>query len=115
LNGVGGKIEPDETSVQAMHREWAEETKTGPQDWTEFCYLSGDTYKVVFFKATTENLLNLPFPNKNDVGEYFQTFYIDDIHTFNVVPNLLWLIPMAFKDPANPKASLVLDTVRGKG
>lgn len=42
-NGVGGKIEPDESAVDAMVREFHEETGvlTEPSDWRLFCSFGG--------------------------------------------------------------------------
>lgn len=53
LNGVGGKLMPDEISVEAMVREFQEETgaKTRTVDWRKFAVMTGDLFKVHCFCA----------------------------------------------------------------
>ena len=41
LNGIGGKIEPNEDSRAAMMREFAEETGANVDDWRAFAWLRG--------------------------------------------------------------------------
>lgn len=55
LNGVGGKVEGEESPAEAMAREFLEETgvKTDAGDWRHFHTLTGETYRVRFFDART--------------------------------------------------------------
>ncbi len=48
LNGVGGKVEPGETPLVAMIREFREETSvaTNSNAWLHFAELSGSAFKV---------------------------------------------------------------------
>ena len=48
LNGVGGKIEPNESAIDAMVREFREETSvdTNPSIWKHFCWIHGDNYSI---------------------------------------------------------------------
>ena len=48
LNGVGGKVEPDETALEAMVREFTEETgvATEPARWRHYAELSGSAFHV---------------------------------------------------------------------
>lgn len=53
LNGVGGAIEPNETPLQAMRREWAEETKLPDTPWRHFCTLHTKGGTVYMFHASS--------------------------------------------------------------
>lgn len=53
LNGVGGKIEGDETPLDAMVREYEEETgvKTELFNWMYFMTMQGEDFKIFYFVA----------------------------------------------------------------
>lgn len=98
LNGIGGKVEPQETPLEAMRREFKEETGAIVNDWRPFCLLQGKTgWKVVMF---TSNQANVHIQTMED--EFIGWFdYIRLLKTLNqgnqcdVISNLRWLIPMA--------------------
>lgn len=92
LNGIGGKVEQDETPAQAMVREYAEETgDTECPTWSRFCTQIFDDCVVHFFKAfspqcsahtaTDEQVIWVPAA--------------DIVNNGFVIPNLRWMIPMA--------------------
>jgi 8-oxo-dGTP pyrophosphatase MutT (NUDIX family) len=104
LNGIGGKILPDETAQSAMIREFKEETGVEFYPWIKFCTLSSSRYEVEFFwgharpdtelismtdeKVDWYKLRNLPLQ--------LSTFAkIDPLH---LVENLRWLIPLALDE-----------------
>ena len=103
FNGVGGKIEKDESSVQAMARECKEETNVfiSKNNWTCFAHITKPNASEmdVYFAIS-----DLAFTAKTMEMEQVHTFKISDIPK-NIIPNLQWLIPMAldkklsFKDP----------------
>ena len=51
LNGIGGRVDADETTLRAMCREFAEETgvATRSSDWTEIEVLTDKSVEVSFF------------------------------------------------------------------
>jgi 8-oxo-dGTP pyrophosphatase MutT (NUDIX family) len=57
LNGVGGKIEPHETSYDAMHREFREETGVQTLDWRFRGRFSGPSYSVKVFSTFSDEVL----------------------------------------------------------
>lgn len=112
LNGIGGKIEPGEDPAQAMAREWQEEVGGAPPAWRFFCELSGGGYVVHFYAATIDINIDdyLAGRAANDIGERFDWVPFDELGSHRVIPNLRWLLPLAFAD-----ASLPVATVRDQG
>lgn len=95
LNGVGGKVEEDEFALDAMRREFREETGVDVEDWEPYGMLTDEMHRfeVTYFRAfgshadldrcktmTDEQVLNLP---------------VSATITLPVVHNLSWLVPMA--------------------
>lgn len=89
LNGIGGKIEPDELPLDAMIREFKEETGCNHKYWNFFCELRGDWGTVHFF-YTIGALTELKTMEDEEVGIY----KVADIPNLNTIPNLRWLVPM---------------------
>lgn len=58
LNGAGGKVEPGETPLQAMIREFQEETglDTSAAYWTPFGRIEAPQYVVHCFRARTSRI-----------------------------------------------------------
>jgi 8-oxo-dGTP pyrophosphatase MutT (NUDIX family) len=93
LNGVGGQIEGNETPEQAMEREFWEETGLKVKHWTLF--LTGDLTIhqgncVVHYLLSHAKIKSCKYDAKEQCGWYDYECLPD-----NIVPNILWLIPMA--------------------
>lgn len=92
-NGVGGHIEPGESAIQAMVREFKEETGavTQPGDWEGFCVLYGDDWSVAWFRM----FKNLDVATTTD--EEIFCVPVSYVYTGSVavIPNLKWLVPLA--------------------
>lgn len=95
LNGIGGKVDDRETPVEAMRREFLEETKHDVPDWDLFAIEAGSDYMVYFFRARLGYPKD-PMPVRNDVGEILEWWHTD-MQPFRraIIGNLQWLIPMA--------------------
>lgn len=94
LNGVGGKIEADETPLEAMRREFLEETGVDIQDWVQYCTLGGGDWAVYFFYAHGD------VEAVQTMTEEEVSFYeVDFLDQYPTIPNLQWLIPMALSMP----------------
>jgi 8-oxo-dGTP diphosphatase len=91
INGVGGKINDDETASEAMTREFNEETGffTSQATWRLFCQLTGWDYSVYCFATSIPFIAPL-----NMTDERPEWFSYDHLPS-NVNDNLWWLIPMA--------------------
>ena len=92
LNGIGGHVEEGERPVEAMCREFEEETGlcTNPQDWKDFTELIGDSWLVHFFHSQGDLSLL-----KTTTDEEIIIIPTKDVTVVNAIPNVTWLIPLA--------------------
>jgi 8-oxo-dGTP diphosphatase len=97
-NGVGGHIEVHEAPIQAMVREFEEETglKSTPDIWDNFLTCDYDDATVYFFKAIVDG--SWLYDGKTMTDETVRVWGIDFINSGRVIPNLKWIIPLAL-DP----------------
>ena len=105
VNGIGGHIEEDELSCEAMGREFSEETGIEADlSWAQYAQLSGsgkedwliDIYRSVSASLPQEDRhmgeLKWSFTTSEGTAEIVQ---VSDLKNQPVLPNLLYLIPMA--------------------
>ncbi len=90
LNGVGGRIEMGESALDAMRREFAEETGIYHLPWAQFCVL-GDarSWSIHFFSATGDI-----WSGQSTTDEKIEVVGLRELPN-DTIPNLRWLIPMA--------------------
>lgn len=105
LNGIGGHVEPGEAPLEAMRREYKEETGYKFDDWKLFCKYHGPDYIMWVYKAQIINLVSLEFMPQTD--EPVGTYPVMILNTpgqdregkyklaWETIPNLKWLIPLA--------------------
>jgi 8-oxo-dGTP diphosphatase len=93
LNGIGGKIEPRETPLAAMVREYEEETgiTTTETDWSEFCIMHGPGWRCHCFKAFTDEI----FWAQKLTDEMPIAVDLDRFDDYTMISNVPWLVQMA--------------------
>lgn len=110
-NAVGGKAETVEAPVDAMRREFKEETGNYLADWTLFCSELGPDYVVHFFKhqLTVAESNDCKWPLYNDAQEPLSWLTTTDVHVGTpVVGNLRWLVPLA-QDWRKMRHNIIVD------
>lgn len=93
-NGVGGKIEPNESPEQCIIREFKEETGVLIKDWREFAFIyREDNFEVYFFIAFDSKLWKC----RSITSEKLVILDVKHLHFFyhRMIPNLKWIIPLA--------------------
>lgn len=97
LNGVGGKIEPPESPLTAMIREFREETgvDTSKSGWQQFCEMSGNDFAVYCFKALDSDAWARV---ASVTSEQVERVHPDQLGEHDCVSNLHWLLEMAIDD-----------------
>jgi len=92
LNGIGGKVEYGEIPVDAMKREFLEETGVDCDEWEYVgIYNFGPYEEMYIYKAFTEEIWKIQTVTDEHVFVLQQP--LDD-HSYYMVPNLSWMIPM---------------------
>lgn len=92
-NGIGGKIEHDESPYEAIAREFQEETgvETKPDEWKLYVTLTRpDIYRVYFLCMISDKVHNI----RTTEEEIVKLLPCDALPK-NVIHNLRWLIPLA--------------------
>ena len=104
LNGVGGKIEADETPLDAMRREFREEAGLDIAEWQEILTLTGHDDARPVGKAAGGAWRGHFFRVFGDIDQaHAVTDEQLEIHPIralpaDTIPNLHWMIPMLLDD-----------------
>jgi 8-oxo-dGTP diphosphatase len=97
LNGIGGKIEPNETPVDAMVREFKEETDiiTSYQDWKYYAQLTSNHFNVWVFKAFIDTPAPKFVTEEEPIIVSVKPSFTAAISQHRYVSNIPWLVEMA--------------------
>jgi 8-oxo-dGTP diphosphatase len=95
LNGVGGKIEPNETPLNAMIREYREEATMIYEKWDNFLTIEYKTCVVYFFKGFNDECYQY---SETKEEEQIEKINIDFFPEDEVIPNLNWIVNLALDD-----------------
>lgn len=95
-NGIGGKIEVGERPIEAMVREFYEETGaiTTGEDWTQTVILMTDSYTVYYYRAFVDEWPQGIHQTTDEALGYFLT---DSIlgGSVPVLDNMKWILPLS--------------------
>lgn len=91
LNGIGGKIEPGETNITAMVREFNEEAGVLIPDWKHFATMSEDGQFALDVFASTGDVDLVSTKTDEMIGIY----QVKDIQQLNTIENIPWLVLLA--------------------
>lgn len=98
LNGIGGKLEKDETPLEAMIRECKEEAGRYVGPWEHFLTLEGTTARVFCFAVYDEDEEHIwkltQQPGESEPIEVHNMANLNSGGSFNTVPNLKWIVPL---------------------
>jgi 8-oxo-dGTP diphosphatase len=96
INGIGGKIEPGETALPAMIREFKEETGVYHDAWECFALLESPRSRIWCFKGHTDPETLHSIRTIEDERVFVHNTSVRLVPE-NAVPNLHWLIPFAMR------------------
>lgn len=93
LNGIGGKIEPNEWPLAAMTREFAEEAGVivAPTLWSHLMTREGPHYRVYVFVAFHSTFLNAVRTVTDEVVGVYERRSLPA----TVLPNVRWMLEFA--------------------
>lgn len=101
LNGPGGAVNDDEIPIDAMEREFLEETGTRIE-YSRWHYYAEMRFKTDIVLCFTATAIGTPFLRpKNEDGKYSEIprwVRLNDLHKMNLVENVEMLVLLALLD-----------------
>lgn len=101
-NGIGGKIEPNESPIDAMVREFKEETglDTDAEDWKPTVILEGHDYLVHFFVSVASFVFLEKATSVTDEPVRIMNL-ADLLWREPTLPNMRWVLPLSLDTTVN--------------
>ena len=96
-NGVGGKVQEGELPIEAMRREFREETELDIFYWKYFGYINDSGNKISLFTSLCSTESFVPIFVNDKTVEIVTEISLDNIKNIPIIYNLHWLIPMAIE------------------
>jgi 8-oxo-dGTP diphosphatase len=95
FNGLGGEIEGNETSNDAMSREFKEESgiDTNTDEWKYVIAMSRQDWRVDVFTCKSDNV----FDFKTKTNESVNLIPLLELDKYDIIYNLHWLIQMCLE------------------
>jgi 8-oxo-dGTP diphosphatase len=98
LNGIGGHIEKDEVPMDAMIREFREETGLKFIEWELICSELYDDAIVYYYKGFLSPDYELKYLISKTTDEQPIIVSTENLDNIKIIDNLRWLIPMALTE-----------------
>lgn len=99
VNGIGGKIEDNESIDDAMRRECQEETGLTIHDWNETrLTIMGAGYLIYVYSYCTHLIKDVEQMTDETVFEW----EVDSINDLNLVQGVSWMIPLLIEMNKKP-------------
>lgn len=105
LNGVGGKVEEGEEFIDAMIREFKEETDLDStySDWTNFLTMKSDSFIVEVYQMVTEK----PLRAKSMTDEKVSHYFCITLRNYKTISNIPWIVALALDKDSDRMKTVV--------
>ena len=102
LNGIGGKKEPGEPWLEAMIREFEEETGVHIEDWEHTVTLtsSDPSWELRVFRAFSPRIRDVRSMESETITieSVIRRGHLGSVANRQTIPNLGWIVPLSLDD-----------------